>query len=81
MPIKPPSIFASFHLAAACLGASTLSYQALGTSQLHSPLPPHTAPLTRASSGSLLSSSAASMPLKREGSFDVRYQFTACQTV
>ena len=81
MPLKPPSIFASFHLAAACLGTSTLSYQALGTSQLHSPLPPHAAPLTRASSGSLLSASAASTPLRREEPFDVRYHFTACQSV
>ena len=80
MPVKPPSIFTSFHLAAACLGATTLSYQALNSLQLHQqPHVTHTASAARASSGSFLPT--ASFPLKRDEPFDVRYQFTASQTV
>ena len=83
MPLKPPSVYASFHLAAACLGATTVSYQTLHSLQLQHP--PHAAipaaaSITRASSGNSMLHTA-SFPLKRDEPFDVRYQFTASQTV
>ena len=77
MPVKPPSLYASFHFAAVCLGATTLSYQALSSVQLHQQ--PHAAFLSRVGTGSFLTN--AGCPLKRDEPFDVRYQFTASQTV
>ena len=93
MPIKPPSLYASFHLAAACFGATTLSYQTIHTHQLHQ----HHPHITTASTATLTTpcpstrstnttstnttSSVASCPLRRDEPFDVRFQFTACQTV